>query len=270
MIRLELSWVINVITKVTFSRINRIVCNFSSIQVTLSLHFPNTVKKTTARYQVRCSRNRMKAHDLVQQVRRQRAMDCFLYTPVNRSEVRSASSSASTSSSSRLEPISEPPHEPPYPRTASRQFRKRNSATGSVHSSDSRSLQSSDSVTLYSTDSLRSSRRSKRGDSAPRPQPTIEVAPGFFVPLRGAQETMAYIQQDRYTTASCFACTYEMFCIDNAEFILCPLCKTVGPLLIESDDIAQDRREGVGLGFTIEHLQKCQSEIIRNVTGRRH
>jgi hypothetical protein len=85
----------------------------------------------------------------------------------------------------------------------------------------------------------------------------IEVAPGQYLRLRGADETWNAIKDDFYVPCVCFACDLTLFCIQDASYVLCPQCQVVNPLdgQCESDG-------GVGLGFTIEKLSKWQNEII--------
>ena len=85
---------------------------------------------------------------------------------------------------------------------------------------------------------------------------SIELFPGALARLRGAKETLECISQDRYSPVTCSACSLHLFCIEDAEFVLCPACQVVGPLGTGGD--------GVGLGFTIEDLQGCQNDILRS------
>ena len=86
----------------------------------------------------------------------------------------------------------------------------------------------------------------------------IEVAPGQYLRLRGADETWNAIKDDFYVPCVCFACDLTLFCIQDASYVLCPQCQVVNPL--EGQQCESDG--GVGLGFTIEKLSKWQNEII--------
>jgi hypothetical protein len=61
----------------------------------------------------------------------------------------------------------------------------------------------------------------------PSPQPTIEISPGVHVRLRGASETWKAIENDFYMPAECICCESTIFCIQNADFVLCPDCRVV-------------------------------------------
>ena len=74
--------------------------------------------------------------------------------------------------------------------------------------------------------------------------PTIEVAPGVFLRLRGAAETSWAIRNDFYIPIECVCCTRTILCIQDADYVLCPDCRVVGPIRPP-----QERSNGgVGLG----------------------
>jgi hypothetical protein len=89
----------------------------------------------------------------------------------------------------------------------------------------------------------------------------IEVIPGQYMQLRGAQETWKAIQNDEYIPCVCVCCDLTLFCIQDATYVLCPTCQVISPLgkLDEYDG-------GVGLGFTMEELAQWQQDIV--VSGR--
>jgi hypothetical protein len=58
-------------------------------------------------------------------------------------------------------------------------------------------------------------------------QPTIEISPGVHVLLRGAGDTWKAIEHDYYMPAECVCCESTIFCIQNADFVLCPDCRVV-------------------------------------------
>ena len=96
---------------------------------------------------------------------------------------------------------------------------------------------------------------------------TFEISPGMRVPLRGAAETMDAVRIDFYTPCTCLICDDEsdnnknslMFCIQDAEYVLCPVCKSVTPL--------SEHGFGVGLGFTLETLAEIQVQIHKERAG---
>jgi hypothetical protein len=57
----------------------------------------------------------------------------------------------------------------------------------------------------------------------------IEIAPGQYLPLRGASETVCAIQCGFCVTISCMACVQPLLCIANCEMVLCPDCRIVSP-----------------------------------------
>jgi len=104
-------------------------------------------------------------------------------------------------------------------------------------------------------------------DVPPPPMPAeraVEIAPGQHVRLRGAEETWAAIEQGFYLPATCFGCTLDLYCIQDADFVLCPLCRVISPV----DGISETQRNslmrrggGLGLGFTGEDLRQWQSDM---------
>jgi len=99
-----------------------------------------------------------------------------------------------------------------------------------------------------------------------RPSKMIEIFPGVFVPLRGADETWSAIERDFYMPAVCLDCNKSIFCIEDAEFVLCPICRVVSPM--EGGSASEtNTQQGVGIGFTFEQLSRWQEEILQQ--GRR-
>lgn len=93
---------------------------------------------------------------------------------------------------------------------------------------------------------------------------TVEVSPGVFLRLRGAEETWKAIHTDAYIPCSCICCEGTIFSIDDAVFVLCPLCDAVSPIQGILSEVGYDG--GVGLGFTLEELGRWQREIERNMS----
>ena len=88
----------------------------------------------------------------------------------------------------------------------------------------------------------------------------VEIAPGVRVRLRGAKETRAAIARDFYIPAVCFACSLDILCIMDANYVVCPACRVISPLT-EGADL--DYNGGVGLGFTWEDLQEWQAQLLQ-------
>jgi hypothetical protein len=74
----------------------------------------------------------------------------------------------------------------------------------------------------------------------------LEIAPGVFAALRGSQETMNAIREGDYVDVKCFCCAAKLLCISDAEYVLCPDCRVVSPLL---DLPGKCDVGGVGLGL---------------------
>jgi hypothetical protein len=92
---------------------------------------------------------------------------------------------------------------------------------------------------------------------------SIEIKPGQYLRLRGADETWRAIELDFYMPGECMCCTLTIFCIQDADFVLCPECRVVSPMACT--DFGECSEEGgVGLGFTWEDLARWQEDIERN------
>jgi hypothetical protein len=99
----------------------------------------------------------------------------------------------------------------------------------------------------------------------PSPQPTIEISPGVHVRLRGASETWKAIENDFYMPAECVCCESTIFCIQNADFVLCPDCRVVSRMEV----VSSHGMGGVGLGFKYEDLARWQDAILKEQLCRR-
>jgi hypothetical protein len=91
----------------------------------------------------------------------------------------------------------------------------------------------------------------KRQDSAPidfsiaAVGKTIQISSGVHVPLRGVEETGECIVRDFSLFSTCLGCTVDVFCIQDANYVLCPVCQVVSPAGGNTDN---DRgKGGVGL-----------------------
>jgi hypothetical protein len=93
-----------------------------------------------------------------------------------------------------------------------------------------------------------------------RPSPSsIEISPGVQVRLRGADETWRAIEYDYYMPAECICCESTIFCIQDADYVLCPDCRVVSRL----EGSSSRGMGGVGLGFKYGDLARWQDEIAR-------
>lgn len=89
----------------------------------------------------------------------------------------------------------------------------------------------------------------------------IEVCPGVYVPVRGADETWKAIEYDFYMPTECLICSLTIFCIQDAKYVICPVCRVVSPMDSSSCGDTMGNASGVGLGFTVDELGKWQAEI---------
>ena len=94
---------------------------------------------------------------------------------------------------------------------------------------------------------------SPREDEIEWQRSTIEVTPGYYLPLCGALETMYAFQKDFVIHAECAYCDSFLYCIDTAVMVLCPSCRSISPL--PRNSVSAGMATGsIGLGLTVEHV----------------
>jgi hypothetical protein len=81
---------------------------------------------------------------------------------------------------------------------------------------------------------------------------TIQISSGVHVPLRGFEETRECIVRDFYLPSTCLGCSVDVCCIQDANYVLCPVCQVVSPLGRNADN--DHGQGGVGLGFTFDDI----------------
>jgi hypothetical protein len=93
--------------------------------------------------------------------------------------------------------------------------------------------------------------------------------------LRGADETWNAIMNGGYIPAPCLSCGLDLLCVIDAEYILCPECRVVGPVFedelgmrLEFLQGGSQKPYGVGMGFKPDDLERWQSEIARGADPR--
>ena len=94
--------------------------------------------------------------------------------------------------------------------------------------------------------------------------------------LRGADETWTAIMNGAYCPTTCLSCSLELLCVVDAEYVLCPECRVVGPILDDALGVraellaGNDQPHGVGLGFKPEDLMRWQSEMAQGIDPRQN
>lgn len=77
----------------------------------------------------------------------------------------------------------------------------------------------------------------------------VEVTPGNFVPLRGSAETLEAVHLGRTRGVTCLVCQLRLVCVDGADMVICPQCKSISPV--------EGGSSGGGLGLGLrEELAK--------------
>lgn len=86
----------------------------------------------------------------------------------------------------------------------------------------------------------------------------LQVAPGLSLRLQGAVETKEAIDKDFFLPAMCLSCRLDLYCIQDANYVVCPRCRVVTPM----EGMFEGFDGGVGLGFTHDDLCRRQCEIL--------
>jgi hypothetical protein len=82
--------------------------------------------------------------------------------------------------------------------------------------------------------------------------PSIQVSPGILEPVRGAQETLEAAEMGQIRRISCLGCAHQCFCIDNARYLYCRVCRVLSPV--------EGGEWGVGMGFALQDLYFQEDE----------
>ena len=89
----------------------------------------------------------------------------------------------------------------------------------------------------------------------------VQVVPGYSLPLAGLQESIAAYQRQAIEETICEVCQTELFCIDSASMVLCPVCRSFSPICTNAaaagtNEIgsSQSSSKQLGLGLTAELL----------------
>jgi hypothetical protein len=76
---------------------------------------------------------------------------------------------------------------------------------------------------------------------------SIEISPGYYLPLRGAKETQWALAHGRAVIVDCLLCGAALKCIDDCQVVICPDCRIVTPntatLSTRSTSTEQSRRD---------------------------
>ena len=66
--------------------------------------------------------------------------------------------------------------------------------------------------------------------------------------LRKTEETLQAVANRQFHSLSCLSCDLDLYCIQDAKFVICPTCRCISP--------QTDNGHGVALGFTHATLQE--------------
>jgi hypothetical protein len=95
------------------------------------------------------------------------------------------------------------------------------------------------------------------------PSLQIEISTGMFAPLRGAEETLAAVEDGNVEQCECVCCSTKLICIADAKYVLCPECRVIIPW---QSSLTQSpfQSAGVGLGMT---FQEYNSLVEQKMSG---
>lgn len=76
----------------------------------------------------------------------------------------------------------------------------------------------------------------------------VEIQPGFSLPLRGSEETMHAVELGIVHKTACMSCCAPVVVMEDCIFVICPKCKSIGP--VEGADDLSSMNGFVGLGLS--------------------
>jgi hypothetical protein len=86
-----------------------------------------------------------------------------------------------------------------------------------------------------------------------------EIAPGIYGTIRADEMTTRHaIQIGNVITPTCIICSTDMVCVSYVECVLCPICKTITPLVNYRDNISAQTNYtnngigGIGVGLLVK------------------
>jgi hypothetical protein len=85
------------------------------------------------------------------------------------------------------------------------------------------------------------------------PRVYIDVAPGFSAQLCGTEESLDALKKKLVAQTDCTNCETFLYCINTADMVLCPVCRSISPVDGESDNPIYEK---LGLGLTIDFVME--------------
>jgi len=89
----------------------------------------------------------------------------------------------------------------------------------------------------------------------------MEIAPGYYVPFRGSKEVWRAVNNGNYLECCCLECGTELFCIADAEHVVCPneCCRMVNPVFDRPSHVTTTPY-GAGMGLKKEWVRSSQTQ----------
>lgn len=92
-------------------------------------------------------------------------------------------------------------------------------------------------------------------DNRTNNQATVEISPGHHQVLRGHQETLRYVREDKVASTECLFCNDTVYAVNDAAMVFCPNCRSITPLDVDGGD-------GLALGFGGHEWLSIQREAL--------
>jgi hypothetical protein len=64
----------------------------------------------------------------------------------------------------------------------------------------------------------------------------VQISPGEYMPLRGAQETLEAIHNGSSRIVDCVGCQSVLQCVHDCQLVICPDCKLVSPVTNQEEE----------------------------------
>lgn len=102
------------------------------------------------------------------------------------------------------------------------------------------------------------SRNSGHSAQPTRKTLSVEIQPGFSLPLRGSDETLEAVKRGQVLETPCMACCCWIVVSNDCDFVICPECRVVSPV-----ENGAGTMQYVGLGMSVSAHDATLARLCR-------